>query len=196
MRKYIVKYPSDIDGAIILGTSGQIKSVKPGIGFVNFLAKLRGEHHRSKLVQAIAFGSYNSRYKSEKSIYSWLTDDPELLAKFNEGPVRNFTLNGYRAMFEMLLEINGEEWAHTVPTGLPLCIMAGDGDPVGEYGEGVQRVADALQDAEVYDLTYRMYPGARHELCAWSKRKEFFADLLDWIMKTREGVLEDRGVLL
>ena len=44
----------------------------------------------------------------------------------------------------MMLVIEGTQWAKKVPTKLPIYNIAGDQDPVGEYGLGVCQVSNWL----------------------------------------------------
>ena len=45
-----------------------------------------------------------------------------------------------------------------------MLLIAGDCDPVGNYGSGVRKVWAMLGDAGVRDLTCQIFEGGRHEL--------------------------------
>ena len=64
---------------------------------------------------------------------------------------------------------------------LPILLIAGDADPVGNYGAGVRTVWAMLGDAGVQDLTCQIYDGARHELHNETNRQEVFDYVLTWI---------------
>ncbi len=194
LREYVIKHRDTIDGAIICGTSGTIKGMKLSSKLAGLIAKVRGDHHRSKLMFAAGFKGYNSRFAAEKDHSSWLSRNIENRNAYKQDRRCRFifTAAGYRDLTQMLLDINGEEWAAEVPKGLPIFIISGGDDPVGEYGAGPQRVADALQDAEIYELSYRIYPEMRHEILNEIGREQVYEDVYQWIMATREGVLEDR----
>jgi alpha-beta hydrolase superfamily lysophospholipase len=71
----------------------------------------------------------------------------------------------------MMDYITGPEWAEKVPKELPVYNIAGDQDPVGQYGTGVLQVSNWLIDAGVTDVFTELYPGYRHEIHNYSDIK-------------------------
>ena len=59
---------------------------------------------------------------------------------------------------------NSEAFYSDLPAGLPVLILAGDQDPVANYGEGALHVANRLHEAGRTDVRTRIYPGVRHEV--------------------------------
>lgn len=49
-------------------------------------------------------------------------------------------------------------------SGLPILIVAGEQDPVANYGEGAYHVANALWKHGSRDVRTVVYPGVRHEI--------------------------------
>ena len=64
---------------------------------------------------------------------------------------------------------------------LPILLISGEADPVGDYGAGVRKVWQMLGDAGIEDLTCQIYEEARHELHNELNREEVFDDVLQWI---------------
>lgn len=193
-RVYMVKYSDALDGVILSGTSGGDVPIKFGLFISGLLIKLRGERYRSKWLKNLTSKDNNKRFKSEKNTVSWLSKDENIRGKYlaDERCSFIFTVRGYNVMFKLLRDISAEDWAPSVPKGLPVFIISGADDPVGNYGTGVQLVCDRLQDAEIYDLSMKLYPGCRHEILNEIERETVYSDICDWIMKVREGVLECR----
>ena len=71
----------------------------------------------------------------------------------------------------MMQDITGEEWARKVPVGLQIYNIAGDQDPVGQYGTGVYQTANWLIDTG-HAVTTMLYPGYRHEIHNYADLKE------------------------
>jgi alpha-beta hydrolase superfamily lysophospholipase len=193
-RAYITKYTDTLDGVILSGNSGGDKRLKFGLFVSNLLIKLRGERYRSRWLKNLQSKNNNIRFKTENDETSWISKDVEIRRKYADDERGNFifTVRGYNDMFRILLNVSSEEWASSVPKGLPIFMIGGADDPIGDYGNGVQLVCDRLQDAEIYDLTMKIYPGCRHELLNETERETVYSDIYDWIMKVREGVLECR----
>ena len=84
-------------------------------------------------------------------------------------------------MFSGILRLYDPALLARVPKDLPLLFLAGDADPVGEQGKGVQRAIQSLLDAGVKNIEVKLYPSARHELLVELNREEVFADIGDWL---------------
>ena len=68
-----------------------------------------------------------------------------------------------------------------IDTSVPLLILSGDADPIGEYGKGVIRLRDDFLDLGCDDVRVILYPGARHELLNETNRDQVIRDILDWL---------------
>ena len=64
---------------------------------------------------------------------------------------------------------------------LPVFLIAGGDDPVGNYGKGVRQTAQAFQEAGMEDVTMKIYPLDRHEVLNELNRDEVFTDICAWL---------------
>ena len=64
---------------------------------------------------------------------------------------------------EMMDCIQGTEWAGKVPKELPIYNIAGDLDPVGNWGEGVYQTTNWLAETG-HNVKTKLYSGYRHEI--------------------------------
>ncbi len=183
-RLYAVKYPESISGIIIHGTGGKNPLLVFGKGLVGLFKLIFGERHRSGVVTALAFGSYNSTFPKEEGMNAWLTRDLPRVDGRGDDERTNFmfTLSGYKDLFTALGESNSKSWYSSYPIYLPTLVMSGDSDPVGNYGKGVREVYDGLSNAGVLNLRLKMYEGARHELFNETNREEVFLDIYNWLI--------------
>ena len=63
----------------------------------------------------------------------------------------------------------------------PVYFMSGDGDPVGDYGKGVELAYKAFCDAGLHDVFMRLYPGGRHEMLNETNKEQVYQDILSWL---------------
>ena len=63
----------------------------------------------------------------------------------------------------------------------PVYFMAGDGDPVGNYGEGVKKVYNRFLKVGCKDVKLKLYKDGRHEMLNELNKDEVYADILDWL---------------
>ena len=86
----------------------------------------------------------------------------------------------------MMVCIEGVAWAEKVPTNLPIYNIAGDMDPVGEYGKGVCQVSNWLWETG-HQVKTKLYSGYRHEIHNYKEIKnevsEGIIDFLDGVVK-------------
>jgi len=73
------------------------------------------------------------------------------------------------------------ECAARVPKTLPVFLVAGDGDPVGDMGKGVEAAAQLLRDAGVEAVDCKIYEGMRHEIHNEIGKDRVYDDLATWI---------------
>ena len=69
---------------------------------------------------------------------------------------------------------------------LPILLVSGEEDPVGDYGKGVKSVAEGLRATGHVNVTTKLYPGCRHEVLNETNRQEVTEDLLEWIRTVPE----------
>ena len=77
--------------------------------------------------------------------------------------------------------LGDEALLRRIPQDLPIHLIAGDRDPVGENGRGVQRLHDVYVGVGLTRVSIRLYPGARHELVNETNRDEVTAELIAWL---------------
>ena len=93
-----------------------------------------------------------------------------------------FTAATYREMLATLCHVSSRKWAQNIRKDLPVLLIAGTADPVGDYGAGVRKVWAMLGDAGVQDLSCEIWHDARHELHNETNREEVFDYVYGWLM--------------
>lgn len=165
-RVYLTRYGSELSGVVLSGTSGPNPKAGLSKPLVRLISTAKGERHRSKLIYGLAFGNYNDRYEKGCDRLSWMSQDQAVLDAFRRDPLCNFTLTvaGFRDLMELLAFVSREEWAREIPVDLPVLLISGEMDPVGDFGEGVKKVHKALKAAGCLDLTMKLYLNTHHEV--------------------------------
>lgn len=185
-RRYAMTYGAELDGAIFVGTGNQPSwLVSFGKNLVSFLSIFYGERYRSKLVEKMMFGSYNRRFAPVKTQYDWLSRNEENVEKYKNDKACTFlfTLNGYKTLFSTILFIEKKMNILKLPMKLPVLLLAGEDDPVGDYGKAVRQVYMIYKQRGIKDLSIKLYPKDRHEVLNEIDRKEVYAYLYQWIDK-------------
>ena len=183
-RQYLCEYGGELQGAILMGTGWQPRAAaRAGRALCHLLAAFHGWRYRSKLVDSMAFGSYNRSFRPARTSKDWLNRDEKEVDRYlsEERCSFRFTLNGYDSLFTALERLCDKELLARAPKDLPVLFLSGDDDPVGDRGRGVQKAAQSLRDAGMRRVEVKLYPGARHELLVELNRQEVFADIGSFI---------------
>ena len=183
-RQYLCQYGEELDGAIIMGTGCQPRLlVRAGKLLTTLVAAVKGWHHRSKLVTNVAFGGYNKRFEPIRTPKDWLTRDEAIVDAYiaDERSSFIFTLNAYHAMFTGIDRLYDKNLLACIPKNLPVFFVAGEEDPVGDFGKGVRQAAQMCRDAGVQKVDLKLYPNDRHEILNELDRQQVYEDLLCWM---------------
>ncbi|MCI8695967.1 alpha/beta fold hydrolase [uncultured Acetatifactor sp.] len=183
-RNYLCRYGTGISGAVIMGTGMQPKAVLDMARLVAGIQKLFcGSGHVSRLLDRLAFGGYGRGITDRRTAFDWLSRDRERVDRYIADPMCGFTftVNGFGALFELVLRLYSPENLAAVPRELPVFMVSGDADPVGDYGKGVRRAYDSLVAAGLTDIRLKLYPGGRHELLNETNRSQVMQDICRWV---------------
>lgn len=181
-RNYTAQYGNLLAGAVYSGTSGSNPALGFGLLLCNVLIKCKGEKYRSKLLDKIAFGAYNKKTE-KRTPCDWASRDKQEVDKFIADPFCGYmyTVSGMKALFLTVREISKDSWYAALPQNLPVLLISGAMDPIGNYGKGVREVYRRLQDTGHRNVQMKLYDGARHEILNETNRKEVYADILDFL---------------
>jgi alpha-beta hydrolase superfamily lysophospholipase len=166
-----------------MGTGGPNPAAGAGLALIGLTKLLRGDRHISKLLDDIAFGSYNDRFGggTPEDPNPWLTTDEEIRKRYNADPLCTFkfTVSAMGDLITLTKESNRAQWYKNLPKDVPMLLVAGADDPVGDYGKGVRYVHEHLQAAGIH-ATCKIYDGVRHEILNDVSYDEVVKDILDF----------------
>ena len=185
-RIYISQKPSGISGAIICGTSGANPTAETfGKPLSKALWKICGAKKVSKQMDVVFNNATSKAFSGEGSKNSWISSDPKEIKIYdNDKNMKfSFTASAYHTLFSMISIISSPQWANDMDKNLPIFLISGDKDPVGDFGRGVLQVRDALVNAGVQNITAKLYENARHEIIRDCCKNEVYSDVLGFINK-------------
>lgn len=181
-RKYISLYGGELAGAIVMGTGFKSAFTTGGAKFITGLVALfKGWRYRSKFIDNSAFGSYNKRFE-KRTPFDWLSANPENVDNYIADPLCGvpFTCNAFYGLFSIISQACKSSTIKAVPEKLPVFVVAGADDPVGDYGKGVEKFTDKLlKYGKNASLT--LYRGCRHEIVNDICAPQLFEDLAGFI---------------
>lgn len=197
LRQYICLHGEKLDGVIIMGTGTQPLAVlRLGKGLCSLIASVKGWRYRSRLIDRMAFGSYNKRFEPARTRADWLTKEEAVIDRYlaDERCTFLFTVNGYYNLFTSIEQASRTENLQKMPQGLPVLFVAGKDDPVGDFGKGVEKVRKRFKAAGMTDMTWILYENDRHEILNETDRETVYKDLYAWLyVRVQEPYRTKRG---
>lgn len=189
-RTILAKYPdSGISGAVICGTGWQKPALIAAAKTVsNLICKTKGEKHPSKFLRKMAFGSYNDKIDHLRTPLDWLSRDRKSVDAYIADPLCGGTATAglMRDMMDGFSYIQDPQSLVSMNPDLPVFFIAGDADPVGDYGKGVRYTAEMFKNAGMKQVDMKIYPLCRHEVHNELNKAEVRQDVLHWVMKVAE----------
>jgi alpha-beta hydrolase superfamily lysophospholipase len=171
-------------GAVLSGTGGKPNALASAGRLVARAERMRlGERGKSALLKNLSFGAFNKAFAPARTAFDWLTRDPAEVDKYVADPLCGFdcTTSLWVDLLDGLGEIARPERQARIPKGLPIHVVAGAEDPVGERTKSIEQLLGAYERAGLGRVTHRFYPGARHEILNETNRDEVTRDLLAWL---------------
>ena len=185
LRNYLCVHGEGLAGAVIMGTGMQPKRLlEVSLRLVGLLTALQGPKHRSSLINALSFGSFNRRIRRPSSRMAWLSTDGAQVAKYDADPRCGFTftLNGFQTLFTLILRLHEKERLEKMRRDLPILFMSGREDPVGDYGRAVEQVYTSFRAMGMKQVSMKLYENDRHELVNESDREMVWSDIGQWVL--------------
>ncbi|MCR5495521.1 MAG: lysophospholipase [Treponema sp.] len=184
VQNYIEKFGDQVNASILMGTSGKQKLASVG-RIITSLASVLGRSRKLKFIQNIAFSGYNSRIKKPEHSLEWLCANKIGLELYkNDSWCGGLESVGFfNDLANGLCQIHKISNINKIPSSLPVLILAGSDDPVGDYGNSIRWLMDKYTQAGITKLQFNQYQGDRHELFNENDCEKVLEDIFDWIEK-------------
>jgi len=183
-RTFMVKYGNLLSGCIVCGTGHPPKAVILGARALAAVEIRRhGAGYYSELLDGVMNKQYNGGYDNPRTAFDWISSDPNRVDEYIADPLCGFvpTAGLLGEILRGLDFITASRNIEKVPKDLPVYMISGADDPVGELSQGVIRAYKAFLKADMKDVSLKLYPGLRHEILLEVDRDEVMNDVLNWL---------------
>lgn len=174
-----------VDGAILCGTAG------PRVGFMKFakfifgMSKIFGKRHRSKFDYWCAFHTYNKRIKPLKTRHDWLSRNELNVEMFLSDQWCSYipTAGFFYDLASGLVKIHQPNNMKKIPQNLPVYMVYGEEDPVGDYGKTINDLFNIYKANGMSDVEIKSWPQDRHEIYNEVDGEAVIEDTIKWLEK-------------
>jgi alpha-beta hydrolase superfamily lysophospholipase len=181
-QQYIQNWGEGLAGAILSGTTGLSLVDAAVLPLAEQAAQGEAADQPSELFAGL-FASVNEPFEPVQTPFDWLSRDEAEVQKYIDDPWCGFMFtNGmtYEFMKGMVHLYDPENEAR-IPKDLPVYVISGEVDPVGA-NDGVMALVNRYHgELGLEDVSYKLYPGARHEILNETNRDEVQADIVAWL---------------
>jgi len=181
---YITQHAQNIKGLILCGLSGTPGIIKYLAFLIIFIAKiLKGKKGRVKLLDTMSFGAFNKKIKNPKTPFDWLSTDAAEVDKYIKDPLCGtlFTVQFFDDLLKGISYNYTKNNALRIPKTLPIYMISGTHDPVGEFTKGVKKAHKFYLKAGLTHLSLKFFANKRHELINESHKIEIYNDIHNWL---------------
>jgi alpha-beta hydrolase superfamily lysophospholipase len=172
-QQFILDHSHSIDGLVLSGS-----------GALDVLARL---------AQSVPSGEdpmklLNAPFEPARTLFDWLSRDNAEVDAFIADPLcfPSLTARSMEFFVDAFPRLADPKEIRKVREDLPIYVISGSDDPVGQKLEGVRVLLNRYRSAGIASITHNFYPEGRHEMLHELNRRDVFTNLLVWI----SGILE------
>lgn len=183
VRCYTKKYDHELNGLIVCGSPSYNPGAKAILPYIHAMKKIKGSHHRSNMIQILAFGLFNKNFQHEKSPNAWICSNQDVVANYDKDPACGFifTLNGFETLFKLVNQTYSKKgWKLSHPD-LPILFLAGKEDPCIMNEKHFHKAIQSMQKVGYHNLTGKLYDSCRHEILNETIKEDVYQDILAFI---------------
>ena len=167
LRDYLSHTSDPVAAAIIAGSGTQPAPVLWVLKkIVRGQIKKYGFTYPAPLVQKLLFGVYNQKFKPNRTSSDWLTGDNDQLDDYLADPLCRKTISSGLCwiLMDAIQRTGTLKALSSWPKDLPVLLLGGMDDPVGNMGKGMHQVFHLMQKAGLKKSRLLLLPGARHDI--------------------------------
>lgn len=186
-RNYMASSKQEVDGVILSGTIGPQWAIEGAIQLAEYMIAQKGPRYRSRKLNELVTTVSDWKFGPVEYPLEWTTRNKEYICTIQKDKKMNFifTAAGFRDVFVLVKKTGQKENVEKIPKALPIFLVSGGDDLLGEYGEGVKRLEDLYRKVGIRQVSVKIYEKARHSLMQEINREEVMKDIYDWIEAVR-----------
>ncbi len=177
---YIENYGS-ADKVVICGSNHMGSLGKIGYALAKVIVHKNNREKPAGLLNNLAVGGYAKSVKDADSPNAWISFNKDNCRAYDNDPFSGYhCTNGFYLEFlKGLSKLNKPANLKKISKDMPIYVIAGDSDPVGNNGKGPRKLDEMYKK---YGLNSRItiYPNMRHEILNETERMIVYKNILEF----------------
>ena len=189
LREYLNSDYEKPAGAVIMGTGHQPSFILSIImSIVKGQIKKSGFDGTTPLVKSLSFDTYNKRFAPCRTDFDWLCADTDALDKYinDEKCIKGISSGLFYDLLGSMKRTGAKNAYEKYPKDMPLYIMSGMKDPVGDFMKGTDRVIADMKKAGLTNVSVVYCAEGRHDILhddTSGPKEILFDEITQWINK-------------
>ena len=184
VQKYELLYPNRFNGHILMGAAKADSLFKLGYIASKFFAFFSKPKKRLKIMDTLAFGSFNKAFKPNKTDFDWLSKNVDNCIAYDHMRTCGFicTASFYKEFYKNVSQIPNKEYDSLFSKNYPILLVGGSEDMVSNRGKKLKELSN-YYSLQSNNVTTIIYEGDRHEILNEDDRDNVIEDIKEWLKK-------------
>lgn len=187
VQRYLERHPGTVSFVGLIGSNGPcLAKMKISFALASFIVNKRNWDKPSHFIQSMGLGAYSRAIKGAKTPLDWLSYNEDNVKAYADDPlcgIRN--TNGFwKEFLRGMSHLYEKKELRKISRDEKILLLAGEGDPVGEFGKGVRRLYDMYKKIKVKDVKCIVYPNMRHEIINERENKQVYDEIANWALRS------------
>ncbi len=181
VRQYLSDYNPRVYSTFLIGTGYQSGFL---INMVKKTVKKEidkyGEDNTSTKVKELSFGTYNKKFEEPETDFDWLSSKKSAVQEYMDDPMisKEITTSLFYELLTGIAYTSSNKCIDKMNKSMPIIIISGQDDPVGDMGKGVTKYYNKLKK-KGFKTALKLYPDMRHDLF----HEQYTSDVIELIRK-------------
>ena len=167
LRDYLNSFDDKLWKAVIMGSGWQ-----PGFVLTVLKKTVQGQINKfgfdnsSSLVNKLSLEAYNGKFRPNRTASDWLCSDEKELVAYIEDPLCRNEISGglFWQMLDSMQRTGSSTAYNNWDKNMPVLLLSGADDPVGDMGRGVRKLKSEMEKAGVKSVSLQLLTSARHDV--------------------------------
>lgn len=187
-QQALYEAPDACDAAALSGANG---TVSPLVHLGRLIARIErlrlGRRGRSNLINSLTFDGFNQPFAPNRTAFDWLSRDEREVDRYIADSHCGFiaTTQFWIDFLDAIPEIARTANRRRIRPTLPIYLFSGGDDPVNDNARGCEALARTYRELGIKNVSYKIYPYARHETLNETNRETVTRDFVEWLEAVR-----------
>lgn len=181
-RRYAQRYPHRLQRLIICGTGFVTPLHYIGRVAGRMFAYVQGDDVKSPFLNGMSFKSFNNQFRPTRSDFDWIARSDAAVDAYMSDPYCGFvpTTRFFADLSDGIVKVCKQKEVANMPN-IPILLISGSEDPLGQRGSGVFKLARQLTAAGLDNVQVYLAENMRHEILNERNRAHTIAQIKRWL---------------